>query len=305
MLGTDGADTLSGGSGDDLLCGFGGDDSLDGGAGSDVVVGGAGADQLYGRSGNDTLDGDTIDTVRVPRRVTARATADIDSAIVERHHEAVAMLDVRAGRHAALGDPVRLAIVDELSLADRAPVELRRLLGIESNLLAHHLDVLDRVGLIGRRSSSGDGRRRYIQLDPTGLVELWTGPRLEPQPAMFVCTHNSARSQLAAALWTRLTKEPARSAGTHPVSRVHPGAVAAAARAGLELGDAHPRLLDERALEDLLVVTVCDRAHEELSAPRSWLHWSIADPAERPTRRTFDATVAALRDRITTTVRAA
>lgn len=200
---------------------------------------------------------------------------------------------------------MRLAIVDELSSADRAPVELRRLLGIESNLLAHHLDVLERVGLIVRRPSSGDGRRRYLQLDRAQLAELWTGPRLEPQPALFVCTHNSARSHLAAALWTTLTRQPARSAGTHPASRVHPGAVAAAKRAGLTVGAARPRPLDEGALRGVLVVTVCDRAHEELSAPPHWLHWSIADPAEHPTRRTFDATVAELRERITSTVRAA
>lgn len=198
-----------------------------------------------------------------------------------------------------------MAIVDELSLADRAPVELRRLLGVESNLLAHHLDVLERVGVIGRRPSSGDGRRRYVQLEQAGLAELWTGPRLAPQPALFLCTRNSARSQLAATLWTRLTKAPARSAGTHPATRVHPGAVAAAKRVGLDLGDAHPRAIDEGALEGVLVVTVCDRAHEELSAPPNWLHWSIADPAEHPTRRAFDATVAELRRRITSMVLAA
>lgn len=212
---------------------------------------------------------------------------------------------VRASRHAALGDPVRLAIVDELSLADRAPVELRRLLGVESNLLAHHLDVLERVGLIRRRTSSGDGRRRYIQLDQAALAELSTGPRLEPQPALFVCTQNSARSQLAAALWTGLTNRPARSAGTHPASRVHAGAVAAAERAGLDLREARPRALNNQVLKDVLVVTVCDRAHEELPAQPAWLHWSIADPAEQPTRRSFDGAVAALRARITATVRTA
>lgn len=204
-----------------------------------------------------------------------------------------------------MGDPVRLAIVDELALADRAPVELRRLLGIESNLLAHHLDVLERVDLIARRPSSGDGRRRYVHLDHAGLAELWTGRRLEPQPALFVCTRNSARSQLAAVLWTTLTKSPAQSAGTHPASRVHSGAIAAAERAGLDLGDAHPCGLDRGAIGAVLVVTVCDRAHEELSAPPDWLHWSLADPAEHPTRRAFDATVAALRARITATVGAA
>src|ERR1700730_7317217 len=48
----------------------------------------------------------------------------------------------RAQLHAALGDPHRLAIVDELALSDRAPSELAAMLGIDSNLLAHHLGVL-------------------------------------------------------------------------------------------------------------------------------------------------------------------
>lgn len=51
-------------------------------------------------------------------------------------------------------------MIDELTVSDRSPVELRRLLKVESNLLAHHLDVLDGVGLIERSRSSGDGRRR-------------------------------------------------------------------------------------------------------------------------------------------------
>ncbi|MCB1262135.1 MAG: winged helix-turn-helix transcriptional regulator, partial [Acidimicrobiales bacterium] len=78
----------------------------------------------------------------------------------------------RAARHAALGDPVRLAIVDELSTSDRAPVELRRRLDLASNLLAHHLDVLEAVGLIERSRSSGDGRRRYVHLCHAALDGL-------------------------------------------------------------------------------------------------------------------------------------
>ena len=89
----------------------------------------------------------------------------------------------RAARHAALGDPVRLAIVDELAVSDRAPVELRRLVGIESNLLAHHLDVLEAVGLIGRSRSSGDGRRRYVHLLPHGLAGLAPGRPVAAGPA--------------------------------------------------------------------------------------------------------------------------
>lgn len=207
-------------------------------------------------------------------------------------------VEERAARHAALGDPVRLAIVDELGASDRSPVELRRRLGLESNLLAHHLDVLERVGLVERSRSSGDGRRRYVHLLPGALDGLVPGASVERGDAVFVCSANSARSQLAAALWHRATGAPARSAGTRPAPRVHRGAVAAARRAGLDLADATPRGLDEVDLHGALVVTVCDRAHEELSPGDDWLHWSVPDPVPAGTAAAFDAAVAELADRI-------
>jgi protein-tyrosine-phosphatase/DNA-binding transcriptional ArsR family regulator len=210
----------------------------------------------------------------------------------------VEALTLRAQRHAALGDPTRLLIVDELASSDRAPVELQRLTGVPSNLLAHHLDVLEGVGLVTRSRSSGDGRRRYIHLHRDALHGLTPGRRQRAERALFVCTHNSARSQLAAALWTQLTSQPAVSAGTHPAERVHPGAVAAARRAGVDLTDARPKHLDDVASMPRLVVTVCDRAHEELDPDPAWLHWSVPDPVASPTKAMFDATVSDLRTRI-------
>jgi protein-tyrosine-phosphatase/DNA-binding transcriptional ArsR family regulator len=207
-------------------------------------------------------------------------------------------LELRAARHAALGDPARLAIVDELSVSDRAPVELRRRLDMESNLLAHHLDVLEKVGLIERSRSSGDGRRRYVHLLPAALDGLTPGRAIPPGTALFVCNANSARSQLAAALWHRATGAPARSAGTHPAERVHPGAVAAARRAGLDLQGAVPRDLADITDLPPLVVTVCDRAHEELDPDDTWLHWSIPDPVPAGNKATFDAALAELGERI-------
>ena len=207
-------------------------------------------------------------------------------------------LATRAARHAALGDPVRLELVDELSVSDRAPVELRRRLGMESNLLAHHLDVLERVGLIERSRSSGDGRRRYVHLLPARLEGLGSGRCIPAGAALFVCSANSARSQLAAALWRQTTGEPGASAGTHPADRVHPGALAAARRAGLDLEGAIPHdLADVEALPPL-VITVCDRAHEELDPDDAWLHWSIPDPVPAGTKAAFDAALVELRDRI-------
>jgi ArsR family transcriptional regulator, arsenate/arsenite/antimonite-responsive transcriptional repressor / arsenate reductase (thioredoxin) len=213
----------------------------------------------------------------------------------------VTELQARAERLAALSDPVRLSIVDELAVSDRAPVELRRRLGIESNLLAHHLDVLEAAGLIGRSRSSGDGRRRYVHLVPGALEHLLPAPALGGREVLFVCSHNSARSQLAAVIWRELAGADASSAGTHPAHRLHPGAVAAARRAGLDLTGARPRLLDERHLPEV-VVTVCDRAHEELGDREGWLHWSIPDPTADGRGAAFDAVVTDLRHRVSAVV---
>lgn len=204
----------------------------------------------------------------------------------------------RAERHAALGDPVRLAIVDELTTSDRAPVELQSLFDVPSNLLTHHLDVLERVGLISRHRSSGDGRRRYVHLERAALDDLTAGRSFRPSAALFVCTHNSARSQLAAALWTELVGRPAKSAGTHPADHVHPGAVASARRAGLDISGGRPQLLDASKRLPPLVITVCDRAHEELPEHGVWLHWSIPDPVPLGTKAAFDAARDELRQRI-------
>ncbi len=211
-------------------------------------------------------------------------------------------VQLRAARHAALGDPVRLAIIDELAASDRSPVELRHQFGLESNLLAHHLDVLEGVGLIERTRSSGDGRRRYVHLLRPALGEIRAGATPSTGPALFVCTMNSARSQLAAALWSKLTGTAAASAGTHPADAVHPGAAAAGARAGVDLTGAAPKTL--AAVEvPRLVVTVCDRAHEELPEHPGWLHWSVPDPVGAGTDAAFDATVAELTARITALAR--
>ena len=208
-------------------------------------------------------------------------------------------LEERAQRHAALGDPVRLAIVEDLISSDRTSLELQQRSGLASNSLAYHLDVLEHAGLITRCQSSGDRRRRYVCLRRSALPAAVPKPVVGPREALFVCTHNSARSPLAAALWRQLTAGSATSAGTHPATRTNRGAIAAGRRAGVDLGEACPRNLEDVATLPQLVVTVCDRAHEELDPPPDWLHWSIPDPVQVGTRAVFDATVADLRDRIT------
>jgi protein-tyrosine-phosphatase/DNA-binding HxlR family transcriptional regulator len=211
-----------------------------------------------------------------------------------------AAIEARAALHAALGEPARLAIVEELAVSDRAPSALAARFHLAGNLLAHHLDVLERAGLIERNVSAGDRRRRYVRLRRHALADLAIGTtRRRGGRALFVCTQNSARSQLAAALWRKRTGGDATSAGTHPAKRVHPGAVAAARRAGLDLTGSHPRALDPSDLDADVVVTVCDRAREELDAPEHWWHWSVPDPVGAGTRRAFDGTLVELDERIT------
>lgn len=206
---------------------------------------------------------------------------------------------VRADRFAALGDPARLAIVDELARSDRASIELQAIVDLPSNLLAHHLDVLERVGLITRHRSSGDGRRRYVHLEPSAFAWLAPLSGLRAGRALFVCTHNSARSQLAAALWEARTGQRAQSAGTHPAENVHPGALSAARRAHLTIVETAPQHLDQITSMPPLVVTVCDRAHEELEPPATWLHWSIPDPVAASTKAAFDHALHDIDERIT------
>jgi protein-tyrosine-phosphatase/DNA-binding transcriptional ArsR family regulator len=209
----------------------------------------------------------------------------------------VASIAERAALHAALGEPVRLAIVDDLTVSDRSPKDLATRLGVPTNLLAHHLDVLEAVGLIERIVSGGDRRRRYVRLIGEPLARLGATSVPQPDRVLFVCSRNSARSQLAAAVWTARTGQVASSAGTQPADHVHPGAVAAASRAGLDLSRAEPRLIDADDPADL-VVTVCDRAHEELRPGPDWWHWSLPDPVEDGRPAAFDAVITHLDDRI-------
>lgn len=196
-------------------------------------------------------------------------------------------LQLRAARHAALADPARLRVVDALALGDWSPHELGEGLGVASNLLAHHLKVLETAGLVERRRSEGDGRRSYVRLVTEALPTDAGGAELRAPRVVFVCTANSARSQLAEHLWRMRTPIAAASAGTLPADGVAPGAVAVAAAHGLDLSDARPKTLDDIALPDDLRITVCDRARESLASTD--LHWSIPDPVRVGTPRAFAA----------------
>jgi protein-tyrosine-phosphatase len=207
-------------------------------------------------------------------------------------------IEARAKIHAALGDPARLAIADILALGDASPGEIGAHLGMATNLVAHHLGVLTDAGVIARRRSEHDRRRSYLRLQPAALAALHP-PRLpSPRRVVFVCTRNSARSQLAAALWTEHSPIPVASAGTEPAARVNPRAVRAAERHGLRLDPIRTHHMDKVTADGDLVIAVCDHVHETLPAQRTRLHWSVPDPVPVDTDDAFEAAYADLADRI-------
>jgi len=212
--------------------------------------------------------------------------------------EAPGAVERRAAVHAALSDPARLRIVDHLALGDASATELGVLLDMGSNLLAHHLGVLGRAGLVARHRSEADRRRSYLRLVPERLEDLLPRGVTRVPRVVFVCTANSARSQLAAALWARASEVPATSAGTHPAAAVAAGATRTARKHGLRLTE-HPRLLADVLQPNDFVVAVCDHAHEELGTGAVGLHWSVPDPVRVGTAAAFDAAHDELADRVT------
>ncbi len=217
-------------------------------------------------------------------------TSAYRSAIIEAMNSEPVQLKARADRHAALSDVSRLAVVDALARSDLSPGEIGRMLGAPTNLVAHHLRVLREAGLITQVRSQGDARRTYVQLVPEALDGLigqrpWMGDRV-----VFVCRQNSARSQLAEALWRRLSTVPVASAGTDPADRVHPGAIAAARRHKLPMSRPSTHRLSDVLLASDVLIALCDEAHEELAgtSDRQVLHWSVRDPVRVGTDRAFD-----------------
>jgi len=208
-------------------------------------------------------------------------------------------LEARARRHAALADPARLRIADLLTLGDLSPSELQDRLGLASNLIAHHLGVLEREGMISRTRSEGDRRRNYVHLTETATSGLGPSSAAAARRVLFVCTGNSARSQLAAALWQARSAIPAVSAGTKPAASVAVGAIAAAERHGLDLTGASPRDVVDVMAETDFVVTVCDAAHEALGEHGD-LHWSVPAPGPAGTDAAFDAALEEIAARVET-----
>lgn len=204
--------------------------------------------------------------------------------------EATESLRRRAAVHAALGDPIRLELVDLLQLGDLSPQWAARRLGISPSLLSHHLRTLREAGVIEATRSRGDGRRQYLTLAADVVDDLAVHPNVAARRVLFVCSANSARSQLAEAMWRQASPIEVASAGSDPAVRVHPLALQVAGGRGLAVAEAAPRGYEDVADLPDLVVSVCDVANEaDLPfTPRHRLHWSLPDPADVGTVEAFE-----------------
>lgn len=130
-----------------------------------------------------------------------------------------------------------------------------------------------------------------------------------PLRVLFLCTQNSARSQIAEALLQRKGngRFEAASAGTDPAPRVHPIAVEVLEQHGISCSDRQPKPIDAVAAENSdFIITVCDRARENcptFPGRPIFAHWGMEDPAavdgsEEERRRAFVRVLAYLSRRI-------
>jgi ArsR family transcriptional regulator, arsenate/arsenite/antimonite-responsive transcriptional repressor / arsenate reductase (thioredoxin) len=211
------------------------------------------------------------------------------------------------------GHPLRWQLLSELARSDRRVRELCDLVGEPQALVSYHLGQLRDERVVSMRRSSADGRDVYYSLDLARCGELLaaTGsalhPGLRPAPrraararVLFLCTGNSARSQMAEAL---AEQQGARafSAGSHP-KPLHAEAVRVMRGYGIDLSGRRSKHLTEFTRRRFdAVVTLCDRVREvcpEFPGDPEPIHWSIPDPSREGDAEAFERTAADLAARI-------
>ena len=199
------------------------------------------------------------------------------------------------------GHPLRWQLLGELGRSDRQVHELTRLAGQPQNLVSYHLGKLRKAGLVSARNSSADGRDTYYSVDLVQFRELLStaGAALHPglvlapasplpvrrERVLFLCTGNSARSQIAEALARARSggQIEAYSAGSQP-KPIHADAVRVMKEEyGINLRGHRAKHLSEFRDERFhRIITLCDKVREVCPAfpgkPHT-VHWSMADPS--------------------------
>ena len=202
--------------------------------------------------------------------------------------------------------PLRWRLLRELVQSDRAVRELMMLVDEPQSLVSYHLRLLREGGLVTARRSSADRRDSYYAIDLIACREALqnAGTALHPslglataapecprnrgsrnrRRVLFLCTGNSARSQIAEALLERMSAGAiqAVSAGSNP-KPLHPNAIRVLRTYGIDISASRTKHIDEfRSQRFDTVITLCDRVREvcpDFPSRPELVHWSLPDPA--------------------------
>jgi len=205
-----------------------------------------------------------------------------------------------------LAHDIRLRILLALSRSDHRVEELVKQIKQPHNLISYHLKRLRLQKLVSERRSSADARDIYYSLNVDRFRQMYfeagqalhpgvSEPSSMPQPqtktssespvrVLFLCTHNSARSQMAEGLLRELVhnKVEVFSAGTEPAG-IHPLAIKVMSGRGIDLRTHRSKHLEEYLGQEFdYVITVCDRVREVcpiFPGDPDHIHWSFPDPA--------------------------
>jgi len=134
-----------------------------------------------------------------------------------------------------------------------------------------------------------------------------TSPTRKPPEVLFLCVHNAARSQMAAALMVRYAhgRVVVHSAGTDPAEHLNPAVVEAMAEVGIDISGQRPRRLtdDDARRVDIVITMGCGDSCPVYPGTR-YLDWDLPDPAGkdigevRGIRNEIDRLVRALVDEL-------
>lgn len=193
---------------------------------------------------------------------------------------------------------VRWKILLALATSDLRVHEITQQVDQPQNLVSYHLQKLKQARLVLENHSQADARSIYYRLNykllqnelqavGSAIFPISVTPHTQshsPVRVLFVCTHNSARSQIAEGLTRTLGGKPVQvfSAGSEP-KPVHPLAVRVMEEKNIDIRSQQSKGFETVTGEKFdFVVTVCDRARENCpSFPGQpvQIHWSIPDPA--------------------------
>lgn len=204
-----------------------------------------------------------------------------------------------------LAHPIRWRVLLTLVRTDCRVQELVDTLKQPQNLVSYHLRRLRLKQVVRERRSAADAREVYysLDLDKFRTLYLAAGQTLHPglsQPdasvqsdlpavtsppvrVLFLCTHNSARSQMAEGILRRQGGNQVEvfSAGSEP-TLLHPLAIQALQGLTIDISCQHAKHLNEFVGQSFdYIITVCDRVREAcptFPGHPDYMHWSFPDP---------------------------